>query len=201
MSLSGPHKRNYTTVSNPPINDERLSWEALGLLLYLLSRPSDWRIHVRHLCSVRRSGRDRMYRMVNELVAAGYIVREVVRSRQRIVSVEYVVTDQPDGSLAAGTSPANATRVSDSPSAPAPPVSQHPGFQDRGKIRTVYSYLKGNNPLLVSRSAKRLPPAGLMRRREFADAWRAWQQGRQDFPDRRRESEAGEARLVQAQRG
>jgi len=35
--------RNFTVVPNEPVNDTRLSFEALGLLTYLLSRPDNWR--------------------------------------------------------------------------------------------------------------------------------------------------------------
>jgi hypothetical protein len=38
--------RHFTTVPNEPVNDEGLSFEALGLLTYLLSRPDDWQVCV-----------------------------------------------------------------------------------------------------------------------------------------------------------
>ena len=41
--------RHFTTIPNEPIIDEGLSFEALGLLTYLLSRPDNWRVCVEHL--------------------------------------------------------------------------------------------------------------------------------------------------------
>ena len=34
---------NFTILSNAVINDERLSFRARGVLIWLLSKPDDWR--------------------------------------------------------------------------------------------------------------------------------------------------------------
>ncbi|RIK03508.1 MAG: replication protein, partial [Acidobacteria bacterium] len=35
---------NFTILSNAAINDGRLSFRARGVLMWLLSKPADWRI-------------------------------------------------------------------------------------------------------------------------------------------------------------
>lgn len=55
--------------------DSLLSWEARGLLIYLLGKPDNWRINVAHLVSEGSAGRDKVYRMINELIDRGYCRR------------------------------------------------------------------------------------------------------------------------------
>lgn len=64
---------NFTIVRNSIIEDARLSMEARGLLVYLLSRPGNWTAEPEHLAGVCNCGRDRVYRMLKELTLIGYI--------------------------------------------------------------------------------------------------------------------------------
>ncbi|HEX3052228.1 MAG TPA: hypothetical protein VHP83_16330 [Aggregatilineaceae bacterium] len=58
--------------------NESLSWEARGVLAYLLSKPDDWEIVPRNL--QQGCGRDKVYAILKELKDAGYLRREYVRS-------------------------------------------------------------------------------------------------------------------------
>lgn len=103
MILRRSPRARFTTLPTALVEDSRLTYEALGVLVYLLSRPDDWTIHLNQLAGTRdhRVGRDRMRRIVNELIAAGYICRVARRGENgRIAGAEYVVTDQPAGSAA-----------------------------------------------------------------------------------------------------
>jgi len=88
---------NYTVVPNEPINDDRLSFEAIGLLVYLLSRPDHWNVHIEHLRQRGGLGREKMQGLVRELIRHGYIVRERRRDSTtcRFGAFEYVVYDEP----------------------------------------------------------------------------------------------------------
>lgn len=66
------HERAFLTVANATVQDARLSWEARGLLVYLLSLPGDWEIRVSHLISQGNAGRDAVRRMLRELQEFGY---------------------------------------------------------------------------------------------------------------------------------
>lgn len=48
-------ERNFTTLPNSLIEDTQLGWKTLGLLVYLLHLPADWRLNLAHL-GTRRSG-------------------------------------------------------------------------------------------------------------------------------------------------
>lgn len=65
----------YTVFSNDLLNDETLSADALGVLVYLLSKPGNWRVLPGPLGKRFGCGRDKIYRIMNELIVAGYAQR------------------------------------------------------------------------------------------------------------------------------
>lgn len=95
-------KDNYYILPTNVINDDRLSWEARGILVYLLSKPDHWNIRIKDLmartqnCLGKRSGRDRVYSLLTELQMAGYIVRHFDRTGGTFKSVSYEVYDAPN---------------------------------------------------------------------------------------------------------
>ena len=76
--------------------DERLTWEARGLLAYMHSLPRDWRLNPADLIKRGKGGRNRIYRMLSELREAGYILRTDVRDEHgKIVRWEYLARMRP----------------------------------------------------------------------------------------------------------
>lgn len=69
----------YTTFANALLNDESLSADALGVLVYLLSKPGNWRVLPGPLGKRFGCGRDKIYRIMNELIEAGYAERYQTR--------------------------------------------------------------------------------------------------------------------------
>ena len=67
------HIDNFTVVSNDLAHDARLSWEARGFLVYLLSLPDDWNFNIKGLVSQTGTKKDVILRLVKELKEAGYI--------------------------------------------------------------------------------------------------------------------------------
>ena len=71
-----PRRRRYTVVDNATVEDDALSFKALGLLVYLLSKPDDWQVNRDHLASTHTDGVAAVRSALAELEQAGYIVRE-----------------------------------------------------------------------------------------------------------------------------
>jgi hypothetical protein len=91
----------FTAVSNALIEDRALSPEARVVLIYLLSKPEDWRLQIEDLRRVlgtgeRLCGRDKTYAKVNELKAAGYVRVEPDLVQGRFNGLIYYVFDQPE---------------------------------------------------------------------------------------------------------
>ena len=64
----------YVVVSQKLAQDERMSFEARGVGLYLLSKPNDWQIQVRDLMREGKCGKERVLRILQELERFGYVI-------------------------------------------------------------------------------------------------------------------------------
>lgn len=64
---------DFTTISNKPLQDERLSLEARGLIASVLSLPRDWSFNRVWAQRKFKVGRDKLDRILGELKAAGYM--------------------------------------------------------------------------------------------------------------------------------
>ncbi|WP_058639029.1 hypothetical protein [Pseudomonas parafulva] len=97
-----PRRDRYAIISSSCIEDKRLSWEARGMLIYLLSKKDNWEVKITDLknqtkdCLGVRSGRDKVYKLIKELRCAGYLWRDYSRCGGVFTGVEYVVSEEPD---------------------------------------------------------------------------------------------------------
>src|SRR5690349_21207806 len=93
---------DFTVIINDCFNDETLSGEEIGLLVFLLSRPPNWNVRLPALKKRMRWGRDKTYDVLNSLADKGYIERRQERDSRTgaFGKVEYLVYD---GSFAASS--------------------------------------------------------------------------------------------------
>ena len=86
----------YLAISRALTQDRRLSFEARGVLAYLLSKPSDWIVRIQDLQKEGGCGRDRIYRILKELREAGYLHRDQERQPNGLfIWGPYRVYEQP----------------------------------------------------------------------------------------------------------
>ena len=91
---------NFFSADNAPFSNERLSWEARGLLAYLLSKPDNWQVRLHDLMARGPAGEHKIRRMLRELEENGYLVRE---RHRRADGTYYSVTrvyENPDADSA-----------------------------------------------------------------------------------------------------
>jgi hypothetical protein len=95
--VRSPHNAEnpYCQIRRTTLQDERLSFEARGLLAYLLSKSHDWRVVIGDLMRAGNTGRDRVYRILRELESAGYLTRHAVREGGKWRGFEYHVYEAP----------------------------------------------------------------------------------------------------------
>lgn len=96
----------FTVINNDVFKDNNLSFQAIGMLCYLLSKPNHWQVNVSHLIKVtdktaKKTGRDGVYNILQELVGTGYVIRE----KQSSGELDYIVLDEPDTAKAEEASP------------------------------------------------------------------------------------------------
>lgn len=87
---------NYTPIHRWSAEDKRLSWEARGLLIFLLVKPDDWQVCLSHLINSSPAGRDKVRRIIKELTAHSYIVKKYIRDESgKFSAPEYIVYELP----------------------------------------------------------------------------------------------------------
>lgn len=92
-------QRDFTILPNDVVRDPRLSWKALGLLVYVLSLPDDFRLHLKYLTKQKTTGRDGTRAGLKELEATGYLTIRMERQSGRFAQVIWDVTDSPPGGI------------------------------------------------------------------------------------------------------
>ena len=92
----GPHDKvnPYAMINRNALHDQNLSWQAKGLLAYLISLPDDWQIQVSHLSKQYKGkggGERAVYSMLNELIGQGYCERTQSKDKRGFTCVQYFI--------------------------------------------------------------------------------------------------------------
>lgn len=82
-------------IANSAINNPKISFQSLGLLTYLLSKPPHWEVNVLQIISERIEGKCAIYGMIKELITAGYIHR-IITHDGKFRGVDYDVYEDPN---------------------------------------------------------------------------------------------------------
>jgi len=88
--------RNFTVIDNCVFADKQLSFAAIGLLCYLLSKPDNWAVSAQHLTTVtedtaKESGINAVHNLLKELREVGFLVMK----KQKTGETDYFVFDVP----------------------------------------------------------------------------------------------------------
>ena len=99
------YRDKFTIIDRRALEDSRLSFEARGLLAYLMCKRDDWTVHLSDISREggawkgdgKKLGRDKVYRLLSELVSLGYARRIQPRDdkSQKFCKVDYEVGDDP----------------------------------------------------------------------------------------------------------
>lgn len=86
----------FARIPHTLLEDERLSWQAKGILCYLVGKPDGWKVRVGDLVKRGRDGEHAIRSGLKELRAAGYA--ELVRVRDekgKMKEWAWRISDQP----------------------------------------------------------------------------------------------------------
>jgi hypothetical protein len=84
----------YFLMLRETAQQRSLSWEARGVLAYILSKPDDWRVQPKDL--EQNCARQKVYTILKELKTAGYVTQEQSKDKRgRFIPGDYVVYEQP----------------------------------------------------------------------------------------------------------
>ena len=84
---------NFTVILNKTIQDQELSFEATGLLAFMLSLPPEWKYSREWLIAQKKNiGRDKLKRLLKELEETGYLVRKIVQGKDgKITGRDWII--------------------------------------------------------------------------------------------------------------
>lgn len=121
----------WSTFGNKMLQDKRMSLEAKGFLVSMLSRPPHWKFNFRWAKEEHNVGRDKLYRLIDELITLGYCKRHQPRiPGGSWGQTEYYFIDDP-------TMWDRAEFADDEP---------HTGFQEAVKSEGKTKGLRGDSP-------------------------------------------------------
>ena len=70
----------YVMIARATLQDSRLSFQARGMLTYLLSKPDDWSVRIKDLMEEGSIGRNQADNLMKELKSAGYVIQDRKRN-------------------------------------------------------------------------------------------------------------------------
>lgn len=85
----------YVQIDKTGIDDQNLSWEATGLLTYLVGRPNNWKVNVMHLSSVKKNKETSTRKALLELRKYNYCHLFEIRKGGKYTEKFYLVFEVP----------------------------------------------------------------------------------------------------------
>lgn len=95
MIVRSKRSKNFTVLDNGVLEDDRISFRAKGVLVFLLSKPDNWKVSERHLARIGQEGVTAIRGALKELENAGYIERRRLQGAGGLFEWESVVFDTP----------------------------------------------------------------------------------------------------------
>jgi hypothetical protein len=95
---------NFYLLDKRISEDKKLSWASRGLLIFLLGKPDNWRVSAEFLAqqtteSSKKTGKQGVYSLLDELIVAGYVIRSDKQAHDEktgfLLGYDYVVYDSP----------------------------------------------------------------------------------------------------------
>ena len=87
----------FCRIDKIPINDEKISFKAKGILTYCLSKPDGWKVNIKDLCN-HATDQDKSVRAgLQELIDNQYCVRVKILAAdtKRILQWSYIIYERP----------------------------------------------------------------------------------------------------------
>jgi hypothetical protein len=164
MSILKHVKKNgYVQISNELAQTKKLSYEAIGVLVNLLSRPENWIVHK---SSFRNEycGEVVINRIFKELKEAGYLFLYDIREDGKITDRAWVVSDEPIKSSEEWLETLENLNAGE-------PQMRKPQFEEKGTVQIKNNNINKEESLLEKDSGKKSPAKSIDYSPEFLNMW------------------------------
>lgn len=81
----------YVILHKSFLEDPKISLKLKGFLAYCLSKPDNWKFHIRQMASILKEGKDAIYAIINEGIEYGYIEREAQIKNGKFQPSNYII--------------------------------------------------------------------------------------------------------------
>lgn len=115
--------KDYTVINNTSIYDDRLSWKAKAIHVFMLSKPDDWTFYNEEIMQWATDGKESFHSGLKELKKYGYVKKERRRGKDGKfdwVTVVYEVPqddmEEPQPDLPCSEKPCMENPLTDKPS-------------------------------------------------------------------------------------
>jgi len=88
-------RTRWTVIATDMAQRKNMSFEARGMLVYLLSMPDDWNARMSDLENASPAGRDQTRRVFSELLNLGYATRQRIRMPSGKMDYESIIHEEP----------------------------------------------------------------------------------------------------------
>ena len=135
---------NYTAMSNRHLRTHELSWQAKGMLSFMLSCSDKYKFSLESLTQCSASGNTATRSALKELEDNGYVVRSrVTNEKGQVIEWKYDIYEEPH----------NATN----PDVENPDV-ENPHVENRGQRNVINSSIINNNTFVNNLPIEEIPP-------------------------------------------
>lgn len=142
---SNRSNRQYAAIPNAAMRDEHLSIEARGLLALLMTYADNWTFRRDHLMRMAGVGKDKLGRLMRELIEAGYVAHDYLHDeRGRMIGRTWMINDQPRPTVVR-KEPTTDTVVREN-RGPENPSSGEPASIRKPKLKNTNSQVLTNRP-------------------------------------------------------
>lgn len=104
MQVRVKHEQNYLVMDSRALRHSPLSLKARGLLATMLDEPPEWNYSIAGLAAIIPDGKCAIRNAIEELIAAGYVVKGAPMhdAHGKFTGYEYTVYEIPHHEMAAG---------------------------------------------------------------------------------------------------
>ncbi len=131
--------KNYSVISNTPLQDKNLSLKAKGLLALVLTLPENWDYSINGIVKIVKESRDAVMTAFDELEKNGYLKREQNRAKGgKFSKITYIFYENPQNKLPQSDFPDTGKPISEKP------ISENP-IQKNTNIKKYLNKKINNN--------------------------------------------------------
>lgn len=98
MNIRTVHNKSnpYFQLNRSAVEDKRLSYKAVGIHTYLMSKPDNWEANETDITARHTDGRSAIRSGIKELIEFGYMVRVQIRKDKKVVEWRLDTYETPD---------------------------------------------------------------------------------------------------------